>query len=233
MAPGQFHEGELMAYLHGEPNPALEEALARSSELREELKDFARAIGVLTNVMGELDRPDFQDLIDVALEQASPAQRLRVAAYVRNSERGRQEMAEIEQDIANESVDERPRWHLPIFIAAPLAAATGLRSGSTIESVGTAAQEEMFQVLDIQLQVTVHITPPMDGRWAIEGYLTQHFVPMTGITVALHQGPATLSTVESDSLGFFHMDNLPAGSYQLGIHLDAGIVQVESIHLQQ
>lgn len=162
MAPGQFHEGELMAYLHGEPRSSFRRGIGWLMEYREELKDFAQAIGVLTNVMGELDRPDFQDLIDVALS-ASPAQRLRVAAYVRNSEKG--EMAEIEQDIANEWVDERARWHLPIFIAAPLAAATGLRSGSTIESVGTAAQE-MFQVLDIQLQVTVHIRL-FPNRWTL------------------------------------------------------------------
>ena len=147
MALEQFHEGELMAYLHGEPNPALEKALARSSELREEVKELAQTLGVLTGVMGEVDRPDFQELIDVALDQASPAQRLRVAAYIRNSERGRQEMAEIEQDIANEneSLNTRPRWQLPIFIAAPLAGALGLRSAGEDESNSADKNEEMFQ----------------------------------------------------------------------------------------
>lgn len=223
----QLAEGEQFAYLHGESRSDTENALRASPAMRRELAELARLDQLLTGLFAEIDRPDPQDLVDVLTNQATPKQKLIVAAYTRFSERGRREMAALEEELALLEKSEKPRSLFAFFLARPFAPAVGLRTGRG-ESGGS-----LYQAIDIQVQVILHRTPPVDLRSTIEGVVTQHFKPMSHQQLALQSGPTVVALEQTDDQGFFRFQHLQAGTYQLSICLEDGIVQIENVVLNE
>ncbi len=221
-----IHDGELLAYLEGEDLPHVAEALANSLELQrrfDELKQlhedlFVEFEGVL--------RPDPQDLVDVVAGQASQAQKLIVAAYVRNSVRGREELRALEAEWAKSMPAQgivQKMWELPQFLARPLSM-VGVRGNDTNES-----GVQTYYAADVQAQIAVQIPPPSNDLWQIQGYVTHEDLPLAATAVSLY--PITNMTTETDEMGFFVFENLTAGRYDLRLHLRDSIILIPDIYL--
>ncbi len=179
---------------------------------------FAEFEGVL--------RPDPQDLIDVVAGQASQAQKLIVAAYTRNSVRGRKELRALETKWAKLMPAQGNRlniWALPQFLARPLAL-VGMR-GDDASNDGL----QTYYAADVQAQIAIQIPPPQNNLWQIQGYVTHEDLPLTATAVSLY--PIAEMTTETDEMGFFIFENLSAGNYDLSLHLSDSIVLIPGIYL--
>ena len=219
-------DGELLAYLDGEHLPHVVKALANSSELQGRLDELKQLHENLFVEFEGVLRPDPQDLVDVATGQASQAQKLIVAAYVRNSVQGQAELDALETEWAKSMPargGSRKIWTLPQFLARPLSL-VGVRSNDTRDG-----GLQTYYAADVQAQIAVQIPPPSNDLWKIQGYVTHEDLPLTTTAVSLY--PITEMTTETDEMGFFAFENLPTGRYDLRLHLQDSIVLIPDIYL--
>ncbi len=189
---------------------------------KEDMQDIDVLFAELEGVL----RPDPQDLVDVVAGQATPAQQLLVAAYTRNSVRGREELAALEAEWAKSMPTphkHRKLWALPEFIARPLRLA-GVR-GNDREEGGL----QTYYAADVQAQIAVQIPPPQNDLWQIQGYVTHEDLPLAATAVSLY--PIAEMTTETDEMGFFAFENLSNGRYDLRLHLPDGIILIPDIAL--
>lgn len=233
MKPHNFSDsssdGTLFAYL----NKDIDEALAESAQQLLETDAGQNALAQLADMdqwligqIGGLNVPDSQDLVDVVAGQATDQQKLIVAAYVRNSVRGRNEMQMLEEALsAGQEPLPAKLFQLPQFVAVPLQALSGLRSAAAEE------RQQAFMVAELHAQVTLRIAPPIDMRWHLEGYITQEYLPTPKVRVTLAQDGAAGLEVESDLNGFFSFSNLDEGSYTMQAHVEQGVIIIQEINL--
>ncbi len=222
-----IQEGELLAYLDGEPLPHVEAALRESAALREELERLRRLDRWLRDALAGKTLPDPQDLVDVAAGQATPAQRLLVAAWTRRDAAARRELAALQAEAQRLAAASRPRRaRLPRFIALPLAAALGVRELDH-ETPG----EQTFYAAELQAQVTLRVAPLPRERWRIEGYVTQQHAPAPGLKVRLTSSAAHPRPRTTDAAGFFAFGNLAPGVYTLNVYFAQGHLIVPDILL--
>lgn len=216
-----IEEGALQAYLEGERQPEVVEALARSPELQRELALLARANERLHALAPKVVIPGDQDLIDVAAGQATPSQQLRVAAYLRESASGRAQMAYLlEGDRA------RRRGAPALFLAAPLPFAAAVKSQSADD-----AGEPVFVASELAAHIVVRIQPVDAGSWRLRGYLEQRGEPLQATQVVLRAAAGRRRTRVTDEGGFFTFDRLPAGSYHVRVALETGVLLTPPIAL--
>ncbi len=222
-----IEDGDLLAYLAGEDVPHVAQALQQSPELRQELDDLRRASGLFTQLFAGLDRPDAQELVDVITGQASPAQQLCVAAYVRQNEVGHATYQALESEFRSLTQRQRPRrGRLPEFLALPVGAVAGLRATPSADD-----RDQAFVVADLQAQITLRIIPRAGEIWAIEGYITQQQQPAIGVQVRLAAEGARPRPRTTDEDGFFTFARLRTGTYQLLATFDQGMVLVRDLAL--
>lgn len=83
MANQPISESDLLAYLHGEHQPHVEQALRESHELRRTFEQLRYTSTLFQRIAGQPERPSPEDMSAVALGRATAAQKLRVTAYLR------------------------------------------------------------------------------------------------------------------------------------------------------
>ncbi|MCX8005036.1 MAG: carboxypeptidase-like regulatory domain-containing protein [Burkholderiaceae bacterium] len=228
MKDSQIEEGELLAYLCGENLPHVEAALRESPELRAELERLRQVDEWLRRLFAGTRPLDPQDVVDVAAGLATPEQRLLVAAWARRDPAVRQELAELEAEAKrlDAALKLRPLC-LPQFVALPLTAAMGVRAAPA-EEIG----ERAFYVAELQVQIVLRVAPLGRERWRVEGYLTQHHVPLAGVRVSLHSATAHPRPRTTDEAGLFTFRRLPPGIYTLTAVSDRWRVTTPDIALQ-
>lgn len=236
MTDSNQSDGDLIAHMHNDGAPSTQADLDASPELAQELAALNELDALLQNTYGGSAQPDPQDLVDVLMEQATPSQKLIVAAYVRDSERGQREMDALAAELAgapaahtqpNESIIEQ----LARFIATPLALNLGLRAAGS-ES-GRDREQMTFEVADLQALITLRIVPPVRERWRIEGYITQNYAPIADAQITLRSEEEPSSQSVPDDEGFFEFDALAAGRYTLEAALPDGLIVVPDITLME
>ncbi len=241
MTSSHINQGDLLAHLDGKRQPHLDVALRNQPELRTELEALREADKFLQQKFGRLRilRPDSQDLVDVVTGQASAAQELRVMAYVRQSPAGDAEMAALREAFADAEAEEQgfresKGFFEPItrtlrqFLALPLQAA-GVRGTSPLYSQES---ENTFYVAELDARVTIYTSPSIGEEWIIEGYLTQREAPINGVRATLEQNEEIIASTESEDGGFLTFEAIEAGSYQIKIHLEQGILITPQIELK-
>ena len=218
----KIEEGELLAYLDGERLPHVEAALRDSAALRDELERLRQTEAWLRAALsGKTPRPSAQDLVDVVAGQATPAQRLLVAAWVRQDPAAQKELAALQAEAQT-----RPA-RLPHFIARPLVAAAGVRAARAED-----VTEQAFYVAELQAQITVRVAPLPAERWRVEGYVTQQHEPVAGIKVHLASPTARPRPRYTDEAGFFTFRSLAQGVYELHAYFAQGRVTIPNITLK-
>ena len=220
-----WDEGDLIAHIDGNSNA--------SPDLAADLTELADLDALLQRTYGGSARPDPQDLVDVLMGQATPAQRLIVAAYVRDSMRGKAEMAALEKELADE-LGSTPKLGfladlLPRFMATPIAMGIGLRTSANISATETG--EQTFQVAELNVQITLQIAPPIRELWEIEGYISQNYLPVADAPLILQSVPSPQQESNTDSEGFFIFQELSDGRYNLSIQLAEGIITLPELTL--
>lgn len=83
MANEPISESDLLAYLHGEHRPHVEQALRESPELRRTFEQLRYTSTLFQRIAGQPERPSPEDMSAVAAGRATAAQKLRVTAYLR------------------------------------------------------------------------------------------------------------------------------------------------------
>lgn len=210
--------GDLLAYLDGVHLAHVEQALQMSAELREQLETLRRTERSLRKLFGNLPLPDPQDLVDLAVDQATPAQQLLVAAYIRANPAGQQEL-----DTLRLAAAPPKRLRLPRFTALLQAPALGVRSA--------AAAEQNFYASELAVHVVLRLPPPTDDRWRIEGYVTRNDQPATNVRITLRTAHARPRPRLTDAHGFFTFTRLRAGVYRLRIYFEQGILLLPDISI--
>ncbi len=240
MTQQTISQGDLLAYLDGEPLPHVEVALRQEPALRRELHALREADGFLYTMFGGILHPDSQDLVDVATGQATSQQALRVAAYLRNSADARARMEalkevaeEVEPGVVAKEAKEPAllsgiRSLLPLFFARRLRAAD-VRAGGFAEK--GERSDETFYVAEIEARVTLYVSPPVREVWLLEGYVTQNAFPVDEVTVSLQQEERLVATTTTED-GFFTFESLEAGRYQIKVQFEQGILVIREIELE-
>lgn len=227
-------EGDLIAHLHNDGKRSIQKRLAASPDVAQELAALEKLDTLLHNTYGGSALPNPQDMVDVLMDQATPTQKLIVAAYVRDSVRGKREMEALRNALAAEPSTAEPSTEkteahgksgLPRFIAKPMAVGIGLRSQ------GDGSEQQTFQVDALQAQVTLRVVPPIREIWEIEGYVTQNYVPVADAHITLQSDQTSPQSSRSDSEGFFAFRKLAAGQYSLHLHLADGIITLSELVL--
>ena len=219
-----IRDGELLAFLEGEHLPRVERALQSSPELRAKLSELRQSHRQLSDLFRATAVADPQDLVDVASGQATPAQRLIVAAYVRRSEIGRRDLEELQKLVIKKAAPTSRA--LPRFTASLLSSA-GLRSATADESEA----EKSYRISELHAHITIRVTPlPMD-RWKLDGHIMVRDRAAPALRVKLN-GPHSRPTPRlTDELGFFTFAKLKPGAYRLQIDASEAIVVIPDILL--
>lgn len=238
MTQQTINQGDLLAYLDGERRPHVTVALLREPVLRDELEALREADRFLYTMFGGILCPDSQDLVDVATEQATSEQALRVAAYLRNSAEGRSRIEllneaaqEVEQGLIES--EKEPvflsgiRSLLPLFFARPLPKAD-VRAGGLLE-IGKSS-EKTFYVAQMEARVTLYVSPPVREVWLLEGYVTQNALPVDEVSVTLQQEERLVASTTTEE-GFFTFESVEAGCYQIQVQFEQGILVIREIEL--
>jgi hypothetical protein len=222
-----IEDGELLAYLAGEDLPYVAQALQQSPELQHELETLRRTSGLFTQLFDGLEHPDPQDMVDVLTGQASHAQQLRVAAYVRQSAVGQAGYQALEEELRRLTpAHPSRRRKLPEFFAVPQGAVAGLRAAPRADD-----RDQTFVVAELQAQVTLRMAPRAGEWWAIEGYITRQQQPVAGVQVRLTATTARPRPRTTDAAGFFSFPKLREGTYQLRATFDDGMIIISGLAL--
>lgn len=226
-----MNEGDLLAYLSGEPLPHVVQALADSPALQAQLQEIQRADRQFARLFGGIGVPDPQDLVDVATGQASARQHLRVAAYLRESAAGRAEIVALLDPVPSPRMSRVPRWlGLPLQPAGTRAGTVGSARWGLRANPGDGA-EQGFYISEIHAQVIVQVLPPTGEFWVIQGRVTQQNQPVAAAQVRLSHPERRIRPRTTDAEGFFSFQRLRAGTYGLQVHLGDGRVIVPDIVL--
>lgn len=221
-----IQEGDLLAYLEGEPLPHVEEALRSSPEIRAEFEALRRTHTVLLSAFGGVQIPNPMDLVDVALDQADSLQQLRVDAYVRDSAHGRRELTELRK-VAQQA--ERPprrlAIRLPTFFAQPLVSATR----SSVRASTESPIEQPFIVAEVDAQVLLQITPASGEQWEIHGQVFQAKQPTKAVQVRLRGAAHRARTRTTDDAGMFVFPRVAVDTYRIEIQLAQGVIVIPEI----
>ena len=99
-------EADLLAYLHGEHRPHVEQALRESPEVRRTFEQLRHTSTLFQRISGQTERPAPEDMTAVAAGRATAAQKLRVAAYLRACPEARADLDALRQKLRPPSPDE-------------------------------------------------------------------------------------------------------------------------------
>lgn len=234
-------EGELLAYLDGERLPHVEQQLRVSPALQQELDELRQIEQWLQGNFGGIERPDPQDLVDVALGQATATQELIVAAYVRQSPQGRRELERLKQNFGINMQGATRTARRPWFMAIPLLGSAGLKAQADRQQQALPHSrsahpeqegEQAFQVTEMQAQITIRIPPMIGEEWQLSGIVTQYQQPLANAKVTLRAEHTRSRSRTTDEMGFFVFRHLPEGTYRLRVYLDQGIIRVPDLVLR-
>ncbi len=247
-----IEEGELLAYLDGAQLPHVEQALRASSELRRELETLRKTSITLRRAFGGISRPDPQDLVDVATGKATPNQELRVAAYLRASPTGREEMQLLKAELQSFAQPTRRfTRRLPTFFAVPVLGGVGTRSATastpttptqddnakslkppSVRALPSESLEQSFYVAALEARIALQILPPEGERWQIQGRVTQQQQPVTAARVTLRAPEHRPRPRTTDPSGFFSFARVSSGTYRLQVYFEEGVLVIPEIILR-
>jgi len=106
MTHESISENDLLAYLHGEHRPHVEQALRESPEVRRTFEQLRYSSTLFQRISGQTERPAPDDLSAVAIGRATAAQKLRVAAYLRAHPEARTDLDALRQKLRSGASDE-------------------------------------------------------------------------------------------------------------------------------
>ena len=224
-----IEEGDLVDYLDGVLPPELAEVIEASPEHLQRLSQLRQIDNQLKDVFSEAKLLDPQDLVDVAADQATPIQRLIVAAHCRRSPEIAAEFAELKQ-IWNDGIvpadEEKISW-LKLF---PLLSASLVTAGLGVKS--TSHPQQAYEVIELKAKAVVHTIPPEENDfWLLKGQVTQDNQPVIEANVMLSGDQMENITTSTDSSGFFTFEEISEGTCQIYIDLPEGMMYLSNIIL--
>lgn len=224
-----IQDGDLVDYLDGVLSPALVEAVDASPEHLQKLSQLRQIDHQLKDVFNRVRLLDPQDLIDVAADQATPNQRLIVAAYCRRSPEVAAEFAALKQIWDGETLStdkQKISWMelFPLFQAKLITAGLGVK--------GASHPQQTYEVAELQVKAIVHSIPPEeDDFWTLKGQVTQDNRPLPDANVLLSGDHMADITTMTDSLGFFTFEELAEGTCHISISVPKNMISFPAITL--
>lgn len=223
MRKTKVNEGDLVAHLDGQKRKRVEKALHESPELQQKFDELSKFAALLQHNFGGVERPDPQDLVDVASGQATDQQRLLIDAYARDSVRGQRELELLrkEAETPNVSATAFIAQLMTIFdsahslVSQPLGVRSAIDRGAKAES----KIEQVYQVIELQLEIRLQIIRPVHGElWQIIGNITQNTdtkAAIPGVQIALYAKRGRPRWCKTDAAGFFAFRGLKQNIYRM------------------
>lgn len=219
-----FSDEDLSAYLDGKPLPALAAALPSSPALQARLEQMRLRDQQLQQAFVPLAVVQPQDLVDVATNQASPAQRERVLRLIQHDAALQEELALL-HDLAAAPPVELAQPEVPLYLAVPTTGhAAGIRS---LAPEDEAEQYLTVAALDLQLQLAT--AQDNAGLGQIDLWLTENYVPLAGVAVVVQAATGNDLMALTDDDGAVQFAPLAPDTYQLLIRLEAGEITLPPV----
>lgn len=92
--------------------------------------------------------------------------------------------------------------------------------------------ENTFYVAELDARVSVYPSLAFGKEWIIEGIVTQQEQPLDGIKATLEENDESVASTETEEGGFFTFEAIEAGTYQIKVHLEHGILIIQKIELE-
>ncbi len=225
--PNEMREGDLIAYLHGDASPQVDEHVAHCPYCSQQVEQLRMVDAQLLAAFYRQSCPTPEVLADFVFNRLPAVERLRVAAHVRDCETCAEEVASV-RDLADEtppSLLARLREALALaLVARPVA-----QVGAPVRGEGWQGRVEIkdlvvtlsFQAGQLTGRMHRRDTPvraDYSGQvWLIEAEATQ-------LTEPRHD--------EIDAGGHFQFTGLLAGAYSLLMQIGGQDIVIESIQIE-
>lgn len=231
MSTVPINPGDLLQYVLGDTSPELSQLIRSSPEAMRQADELLEADKALSMLLRSEAPSIEQDMVDVAVGQATANQRLRVAAYVRQNPRAQAELDALKREYALITGKKpEPVARKASFPAMPI---LGLRGVRAQEQVGQ-QRELAFEVVELDAQVTLRMTHPEGNFWALSGYVTVDGVPGAGAGITLRGTTSDLRRRRKcDEAGTFSFSRLAPGDYSLLVTVDKGRLVVPELRLRE
>jgi hypothetical protein len=244
-------DAELLDYLDGKSSPSIERILSDSPAFQREVAELKKMNRRFLRSFRELERPDPEIMVAVAMGHATLEQKLIVNAYLKRSEEGRAEMANLREFLSPMLPPERPRRTRLTAVLSLLTAQTRYSTGlgelpphhagqGGLARIQTRAREHSNWVFDISrgtpeesIRITVRALPMEGEYWQIRGAIREGANPIQGARITL-RGPQpvkrTKATTSGDD-GEYVLNRLIAGTYVMRLYFSEGVAELAEVTL--
>ncbi len=222
-------DARLLAYLDGEPDPALQAQLTDCPECQARLAQLAREQDSLTKGVRWAACPTVLELGEYVLGLLSPERRQAVAAHIVDCHRCTDAVAQIRAFLNADAVEgvapavgvvERVRVLVAeLFTPGPTLSLAGLR--------GTVGDTLTYKADDVQISLDIAADPGQPGKRSLLGLVIG--ADQSGLEVELWRGDTLAAMTTVDDTGNFSLDGLTPGRYSLALSAMNLEVHVEAL----
>lgn len=235
MAPQEIQNGDLLAYLAGDASALMDEHLDRCPTHRQEAAELFAVDGMLDAALFRAGCPAPDDLLLYQAGFLSAAEADQIRAHLQACADCRAEMGELMavQAPAQEGtpLHERLVQAGKQALRAILISSPAQPAGLAVR--GAASPQRQYRAGDYQILLSV--VPPIaaENRWQIEGQVLEQGLPLSGrpgdsVQLLTRVGDAIAHDVVDD-FGYFVMDDVSSGRYQLHIDLFGAQIFIENL----
>ncbi len=226
--PYELTEGALSAFLENPHDARVAAHLARCPHCAALVAAYRQTLSLLKTRLYRHDCPDVETLALYQLNLVTPAERLVIAAHVRDCPHCQRELDELTRSNDAPSLFERLRQGVNVLTAAPI---------STLRQPATALRGEPSPLLRFRAgDLEIHLSQQPGhsfGQRTLLGRLTSLATvtpPEPGTEVWLWRADfAIVTVIEAD--GIFTFENIEPGQYNLGLDWQGTVVSVPEVEI--
>ncbi len=238
-------DNDLLAWGDGEATEAVRAHLDQCGPCRRKALEYARRNAMLQARLHRVDCPDPLQLGEYALDLLPNVERTQVAAHVLACLSCTEELALFRADMRSPESMEAPEsaWRaVPRLIARLWSPAPGLSAGATGLTLGVRGQAALSTATYAAdgIQISVDVQPDGPAHWMLLGLvISSHpsdpaeaaFGSAVGLIVEVRGGDALVARGGVDEMGNFVCPSLPAGTYELAVHLADTVVVIPRLEV--
>ncbi|MEJ5312353.1 MAG: zf-HC2 domain-containing protein [Anaerolineae bacterium] len=226
--PCELEEGALSVFLENPRDARVAAHLARCSYCATQVAAYRRTLSLLETRLYRHDCPAVEMLALYQLNLTTPAERLVIAAHVRDCPHCQRELDELARSDEAPSLFERLRQGVGVLIAGPVSTF----HPKAISLRGETPPLLRFRVGDLEIHLSQQPGHSLGLRTLLGRLtlLTAVAPPEPGTEIWLWRSDfATATVIEAD--GIFTFENIEPGQYSLGLEWQGAAVSVPKVEI--